>query len=110
MVESFLDAVFHCIDNPTFLLDSKDNTVLVCNLRLRELLGTDASGRLCYQAFYGFNQPCANCPVSSKAAQGDSLSCNSAVPPGSGPCKPAYLSGFDGKWLLVPDIAEKSTK
>jgi len=110
VAKSYLDAVFHCVDKPTFVLDSKTKNVSVCNLCLRELLGRDVAGSLCYQAIYGFDAPCAKCPVFSQSEPDDSKSQSPSHPAETGPCKLAFHSKFDGKWLLVPDIAKNSTK
>ncbi len=109
-VESFLDAVFHYIDKPAFVLDSKTSTVSVCNLRMRELLCRDVTGCPCYQAIYGFDEPCANCPVFSKKILGDIPSPGLSIRDDHGPCKLAFSSNFDGKWLLTPNIAEHPAK
>ena len=110
LVERLLDAVFHCVNKPTFVLDAASQTITVCNLRLRELLGGDVTGIPCYRAIYGLDAPCPNCPFFSRTGSADSRPSDPAGLPGTGPCKLAFRSKFDGKWLLTPDIAKNSTK
>lgn len=108
--ESYLDAIFHCVDVPAFVLEEGSKTVLVCNLRLRELLGRDVEGSPCYHAIYGLDAPCAGCPIISQSTQYDSRPQNPPSAAESGPCKLASRTKFDEKWLLTPNIAKDSTK
>ncbi len=44
-----------------FYLSSRDYTVLLCNTRFREWVGTDPVGKKCYQVIYGRDEPCPWC-------------------------------------------------
>ncbi|WP_202319335.1 PAS domain S-box protein [Archaeoglobus neptunius] len=59
--EMFLRAVFNAIQDGISVLDVNMN-VLMVNHAMERWYG-DVVGKKCYQAYYGRNEPCENCPT-----------------------------------------------
>lgn len=57
---AYLDALYSCVDQSAFSIDSGSREIRVCNRRTREKIGRDATGECCYSAFWDRNEPCEN--------------------------------------------------
>ncbi len=53
-------AIFDSIDEPVYVADPGSHEILYANGALRELLG-DVTGRTCYEALQGLDEPCPFC-------------------------------------------------
>jgi signal transduction histidine kinase/ActR/RegA family two-component response regulator len=58
---SQLLSIFDSIDEPIYVSDPESFEVLFVNKAMRELLGRDPLGGICYRAFHGLDAPCSFC-------------------------------------------------
>ena len=98
---AYLDALYSCVDQSAFSIDSGSREIRVCNRRTREKIGRDATGECCYSAFWDRNEPCENCPA-------DALDNGKALPPMQQPCGCVLVYGlpYEGKRVISPRLAE----
>ena len=61
MERAQLLAIFNSIDQAIYVADPETYRILFVNTYLREHLGYDPTGALCYEAFQGRTAPCAFC-------------------------------------------------
>lgn len=99
---AYLDALYACVDQYAFSLDSGSCRIRVCNRMIREKIGRDATGECCYRVFCNRNEPCENCPAAALDTCEDS-------PPTQEPCRCALIYGLphEGKRVLVPRFTEE---
>lgn len=58
---SQLLSIFDSIDEPIYVADPDSYEVLFVNEAMREILGKDPMGGICYRAFHGLDAPCPLC-------------------------------------------------
>jgi len=58
---SQLLSIFDSIDEPIYVADPRSYEVLFVNKAMRELLGKDPLGEICFRAFHGLDAPCSFC-------------------------------------------------
>jgi len=99
---AYLDALYACVDQYAFSLDSGSCRIRVCNRMIREKIGRDATGECCYRVFWNRNEPCENCPAAALDTCEDS-------PPTQEPFRCALIYGLphEGKRVLVPRFTEE---
>ncbi len=56
-----LSSILNSIDEIIYVSDPYTHEILFANQRLRDSLGKDPTGKLCYSALQGFDKPCAFC-------------------------------------------------
>lgn len=100
----YLDALYACVDQFALSLDSGSYKIRVCNRRIRETIGRDATGEDCYRALWNRDAPCENCPAAALDA-GEQLytaqkDCR---------CTLAYGLPYEGKRVLVPGLTEDAS-
>jgi len=54
-------SIFDSINEAVYVSDTDTYEILYVNRHLRELLGKDPTGKLCYREFQGFDEPCDFC-------------------------------------------------
>lgn len=55
-------SLFDSITEAIYVVDPESYRLIYCNRHLRELIGHDPTGKLCYQEFQDYNSPCHFCP------------------------------------------------
>jgi PAS domain S-box-containing protein len=55
-------SLFDSITEAIYVVDPVTYRLLYCNRYLRDLIGHDPTGQMCYEAFQDFNGPCHFCP------------------------------------------------
>ena len=99
---AYQEAMYSCVDQYAFSLDSESRKIRVCNRRTREKLGRDATGECCYSALWDRNEPCESCPAEALDS-GEVLSPTQE----SGRCALIYGLPYEGKRVLTPRLTEE---
>ena len=98
---AYLDALYSRVDQYAFSLDSGSYKMRVCNRRIREKIGRDATGEFCYHALWNLDVPCECCPAAA-------LDVGKQLSPADEPCRCMLTYGlpYEGKRVLVPCLSE----